>query len=83
MMADTFRIARVGLHHFEEPCISGEKGSGTIFFSGCNMKCVFCQNHQVVSTLVLLAVLVVQTSVASYVHFATENGLEQLFLQFW
>lgn len=47
MMADTFRIARVGLHHFEEPCISGEKGSGTIFFSGCNMKCVFCQNHQI------------------------------------
>ncbi len=44
-MADTFRIARVGLHHFEEPCISGDKGSGTIFFSGCNMKCVFCQNH--------------------------------------
>ena len=46
-MADTFKIARVGLHHYEEPCISGEKGSGTIFFSGCNMKCVFCQNHQI------------------------------------
>ncbi len=39
------RIARVGLHHFEEPCISGKRGSGTVFFSGCNLKCLFCQNH--------------------------------------
>lgn len=46
-MSETFKIARVGLHHFEEPCISGDKGSGTIFFSGCNMKCVFCQNHRI------------------------------------
>ncbi len=37
--------AKAFLHQWEEPCISGEKGSGTIFFSGCNMKCVFCQNH--------------------------------------
>lgn len=41
------RIARAGLHFYEEPIISGEKGSGTIFFSGCNMKCVFCQNYDV------------------------------------
>jgi putative pyruvate formate lyase activating enzyme len=46
-MGQTFKIARVGLHHFEEPCISGEKGSGTIFFSGCTMRCLFCQNHQI------------------------------------
>lgn len=46
-MAQTFKIARVGLHHYEEPCISGEKGSGTIFFSGCTLKCVFCQNYQI------------------------------------
>ena len=46
-MGQTFKIARVGLHHFEEPCISGDRGSGTIFFSGCNMKCLFCQNHQI------------------------------------
>lgn len=37
--------AKAFLHQWEEPCISGEKGSGTIFFSGCNMRCVFCQNH--------------------------------------
>lgn len=46
-MGQTFKIARVGLHHFEEPCISGERGSGTIFFSGCTMKCLFCQNYQI------------------------------------
>jgi putative pyruvate formate lyase activating enzyme len=39
--------AKAFLHQWEEPCISGEKGSGTIFFSGCNMKCVFCQNYEI------------------------------------
>lgn len=43
----TFKIARVGLHRFEEPCISGTGGSGTIFFSGCNLKCKFCQNYKI------------------------------------
>ena len=38
------KIARASLHFDEEPCISGTQGSGTIFFSGCNLKCVFCQN---------------------------------------
>ncbi len=42
-----FRIARVGLHEWEEPCISYGKGSGTVFFSGCNLKCVFCQNYKI------------------------------------
>ena len=41
------RIAKYYLHKFEEPCISGENGSGTIFFCGCSLKCVFCQNYQV------------------------------------
>lgn len=39
------RVARVARHDWEEPPISGTRGSGTIFFSGCNMGCVFCQNH--------------------------------------
>lgn len=39
-----YKIARAALHYWEEPCISGEKGSGTVFFSGCSLKCVFCQN---------------------------------------
>lgn len=42
-----FRIARVGLHHYEEPCLSGKNGSGTIFFSGCNLRCLFCQNYEI------------------------------------
>lgn len=39
------KIGRAALHFFEEPCISGENGSGAVFFSGCNLKCIFCQNH--------------------------------------
>ncbi len=41
------KIAKVSLHNWEEPCISGTKGSGTIFFSGCSLKCVFCQNYNI------------------------------------
>lgn len=41
------RIAKYYLHPFEEPCISFKKGSGTIFFSGCNLRCAFCQNYEV------------------------------------
>lgn len=37
--------ARAALHYWEEPCISGKEGSGTVFFSGCTLRCVFCQNH--------------------------------------
>lgn len=39
--------ARAALHFWEEPCISGECGSGTVFFSGCNLQCIFCQNHNI------------------------------------
>lgn len=46
------RVSRVGLHPWEEPVISGEKGSGTIFFAGCNLRCVFCQNYQISHRLV-------------------------------
>lgn len=41
------RVARAALHFWEEPCISGESGSGTVFFSGCTMRCVFCQNKEI------------------------------------
>ncbi len=40
-------VARAGLHMGEEPCISGSRGSGTVFFSGCNLHCVFCQNYAI------------------------------------
>lgn len=41
------KVARAALHFWEEPCISGESGSGTVFFSGCTMRCVFCQNRAI------------------------------------
>ena len=41
------KIALASLHFYEEPCISGESGSGTVFFTGCNLSCVFCQNYEV------------------------------------
>ncbi len=44
---DTVRISRAAAHFWEEPCISGTSGSGTVFFSGCNLRCVFCQNRQI------------------------------------
>lgn len=44
---DTVKIALYSIHNFEEPCISGKKGSGTVFFSNCNLNCVFCQNYEI------------------------------------
>lgn len=44
---DTVKIALYSVHDFEEPCISGKKGSGTVFFSNCNLNCVFCQNYEI------------------------------------
>ena len=46
---DKPKLALSSLHFFEEPCISGKNGSGTVFFSNCNLKCVYCQNHQISS----------------------------------
>ncbi|MCI5918111.1 MAG: 4Fe-4S cluster-binding domain-containing protein [Roseburia sp.] len=43
----TLKVARAALHFWEEPCISGEKGSGAVFFSGCALHCVFCQNQEI------------------------------------
>ena len=43
-VGESFRIARAAPHFWEEPPVSGEKGSGAVFFSGCNLKCVYCQN---------------------------------------
>ena len=44
---DIVKIGLYSTHNFEEPCISGKKGSGTVFFSNCNMNCVFCQNYEI------------------------------------
>ena len=44
---DKIIVALVSTHYYEEPCISGKNGSGTIFFSNCNLNCMFCQNHEI------------------------------------
>ena len=44
---NSVKVARAALHFWEEPCISGDKGSGTIFFSGCTLGCIFCQNIEI------------------------------------
>ncbi len=41
------KVARIAPHYWEEPCLSGTKGSGAIFFSGCTMKCIYCQNYEI------------------------------------
>lgn len=45
--SNKIRIARAALHFWEEPCLSGKNGAGTVFFSHCNMKCVYCQNYRI------------------------------------
>lgn len=50
--ASTIVVARAALHYWEEPCISGESGSGAVFFSGCAMGCVFCQNKKIAAGVV-------------------------------
>ena len=46
-MGDMPKVARAALHFWEEPCISGRNGSGTVFFSGCTLRCAYCQNHEI------------------------------------
>ena len=46
-VGEAFKVARAGKHLWEEPPISGTMGSGTVFFSGCNLKCVYCQNYEI------------------------------------
>ncbi|KAF2659119.1 hypothetical protein K491DRAFT_591548 [Lophiostoma macrostomum CBS 122681] len=45
--AETVKVSTIAPHHGEEPCIQGHNGSGSVFFSGCNLRCVFCQNHDI------------------------------------
>jgi len=49
---DKIEISLVSLHKFEEPCISGKNGSGTIFFSHCNLHCIFCQNYEISQNII-------------------------------
>lgn len=47
--SDKMKVARIAPHYWEEPCISGENGCGAVFFSGCTLKCVYCQNYEISS----------------------------------
>lgn len=51
-VTDELIVARAALHMWEEPCISGTKGSGTVFFSGCSIGCVYCQNHNIAKGMI-------------------------------
>ena len=44
---DEIKLALASIHQYEEPCISGKNGSGTVFFSNCNLKCIYCQNYEI------------------------------------
>ena len=65
--SDKIKVAHYGLHYWEEPIISGDKGSGTIFFSYCNLKCIFCQNYKI--------------STGGYGKEITEERLQELCLE--
>ncbi len=60
-------VARAALHFWEEPCISGSQGSGTVFFFGCSLRCIFCQNHTIAA--------------GRGVHFITPERLGEIFLK--
>ena len=65
--SDKIKVAHYGLHYWEEPIISGDSGSGTIFFSYCNLKCIFCQNYKI--------------STGGYGKEITEERLQELCLE--
>lgn len=46
-VSSEIKVARAALHYWEEPCTSGKRGSGAVFFSGCSLHCVFCQNREI------------------------------------
>ena len=66
-MPEELYIARAALHFWEEPCISGSRGSGAVFFAGCNLKCVYCQNYEI--------------SALRYGKAITEDRLSDIFIE--
>ena len=73
-------ISRAGLHHWEEPVISGTNGSGAVFFTGCNLKCVFCQNYDI-STRNRGIPITVERLKAIYSEYELEAGEDSLWLK--
>lgn len=71
-----FRLARASLHFWEEPCISGKNGSGTVFFSGCNLKCVYCQNYEI--SIDNKGTVVTDSSLIDIFNSLIDNGAENI-----
>ena len=61
------KVAYYSLHHWEEPVISGDNGSGTVFFSHCNLRCIYCQNKKI--------------SIDGYGKYITNKKLEEIILK--
>jgi len=70
------RVARVSLHAWEEPCISGTRGSGTVFFSGCNLNCIFCQNYVLRDGTV--GILCTEEKLAEHFLFLQQEGAHNI-----
>ena len=73
----SIRLARASLHLWEEPCISGERGSGALFFVGCNLRCVYCQNRNI-SRCVTSGVAVSEEELAHVMLRLQEEGAESI-----
>ena len=67
-MTDELMAARAALHYWEEPCISGTEGSGAVFFSGCTLRCVFCQNAEIAAGHAGKMLSVDRLAAVSYTH---------------
>ncbi len=71
--SDKIRIARAALHMWEEPCISGKSGSGTVFFCGCTLGCVYCQNYEISAGNKRLAGKTVSTAELAQIFLHLQN----------
>jgi len=73
-------VAKTMLHRWEEPCISGENGTGAVFFAGCNLRCLFCQNHAISQARPLPGELVDAARLAEIFWFLAGEGAENISL---
>ena len=73
-------VAKTMLHRWEEPCISGEKGTGAVFFAGCNLRCLFCQNHAISQARPLPGERVDAARLAEIFWSLAEQGAENISL---
>ena len=75
---DKMKIARIAPHMWEEPCISGQKGSGTVFFTGCSLHCVYCQNSKISSRNTSLGTEYTEKQLAEAMLCLQERGVHNI-----